>query len=159
MMKRAIFFLHGLDSSSRGNKGRWFLHHFPQMIVKDYSGSLDERLESLDKQCQSYDQLVLIGSSFGGLMAVNFALQHPQKCEKLVLLAPALNFNRFIVPDEKLSLSTHLIIGEHDTVTPPAAVLPLAKQCFSNLRITLCDDDHMLAKTFQTLDWYGMIEP
>ena len=156
-MKRATFFLHGLESSSQGNKGRWFQKQFPQMIIRDYQGSLNERMKILDKLCRAYEQLVLVGSSFGGLMAVNYAMLHPEKCEKLILLAPALNFDGFVLPKEKLKIPTLLIIGEDDTVTPADVVLPLAEKCFTNLKITLCNDDHMLASVFRTLGWHRMI--
>ena len=149
--------MHGLESSSRGNKGRWFHQQFPEMIIRDYKGSLTQRMTTLVEQCRPYDHLILVGSSFGGLMAVNYAMLHPEKCEKLILLAPALNFDGFVLPEEQLDIPTKLIIGEHDTVTPPENVLPLAEKCFKNLETTLCNDDHMLAGVFRTLDWHRMI--
>ena len=57
-----------------------------------------------------------------------------------------------------IATPTRLIIGEHDTITPPDKVLPLAKQTFQNLEIVLCNDDHLLHKVFYELDWRDMLK-
>ena len=90
-MKSTQFFLHGLESSSKGTKGRWFAEHFPEMIIPDFSGDLSSRLQSLETVCGDVQNLILVGSSFGGLMATIFAMEHEAQCSRLVLLAPALN--------------------------------------------------------------------
>ncbi len=156
-MKSTLFFLHGLESSSQGRKGRWFQQRFPQMIIGDYRGSINERMKTLTRRCHPFDRLILIGSSFGGLMAVNYAIAHPEKCKKLILLAPALNFDGFVLPQEKCSIPTVLISGEHDSITPHSIVIPLAQRCLSNLETILYNDDHMLARTFPELDWSQLI--
>ncbi len=148
-----MFFLHGLDSSSKGTKGRWFARHFPEMCIPDFQGDLTKRISALEALCRGCDKLVLVGSSFGGLMATCFAMRHPNRCQSLVLLAPALNFPEFSPPEEKIAVPTSLFIGRQDTVTPPDKVLPLAKQSFSQLQIFSYDDDHMLHNSFEELDW------
>lgn len=122
-------------------------------MIADYQGTLADRMELLEEQCRPYDELILVGSSFGGLMAVNFAIHHPDKCKKMILLAPALNFDGFVLPQNPLIIPTVIIIGEHDTVTPPSIVLPLIKKCFTHPEIRICADDHLLADVFQALDW------
>lgn len=151
------FFLHGLDSSSKGTKGTWFKEHFPQVFTPDFSGSLNNRLRQLETLCQDREELLLIGSSFGGLMATCYAAAHPERCNRLILLAPALNFPEFTVPEQKIQVHTRLIIGKHDQVTPPDQVLPLAEKCFSRLQVTLYDDDHLLHKTFAQLKWQELL--
>ncbi len=99
----------------------------------------------------------MVGSSFGGLMATCYARDYPEKCSRLILLAPALNFEEFSPPLKKIQTPTRIIIGEHDTVTPPSLVLPLAKQSFAEAEISLVDDDHMLHTTFFVLDWKTML--
>jgi len=42
-------YIHGLESSSRGTKGRFFRERFPRMVLGDYSGDLEWRLEQLEK--------------------------------------------------------------------------------------------------------------
>ncbi len=150
-------FLHGLDSSVRGTKGRWFARHFPAIHMRDYSGSLEERLAQLRDQCQGLSRLVLVGSSFGALMATYHAIRYPVQCERLILLAPALNFAGFAPPANKILTPTHIIIGRDDIVTPPALVLPLVERTFAAAEIALVDDDHMLHHTFPQLDWQSWL--
>jgi pimeloyl-ACP methyl ester carboxylesterase len=157
-MKKTQFFLHGLESSSKGTKGRWFATHFPEMIIPDFSGDLSSRLQSLKTLCGDVQNITLVGSSFGGLMATIFAMEHEEQCSQLILLAPALNFPEFIIPAVKIAIPTKLIIGEHDTITPPDRVLPLARKVFLDLDVSVCDDDHMLHKVFYELHWQEMLE-
>jgi len=152
-----VFFLHGLESSSRGTKAQWFATHFPAVRLRDYDGDLDRRLTQLEAETAGLDRLVLVGSSFGGLMAACFAAHHPQQCRRLILLAPALNFNGYRPPAAPLAVETLLVIGEHDTVCPPDLVLPLARATFSNLTVRVTDDDHMLHRTFPGLDWPSLL--
>lgn len=151
-------FLHGLDSSIRGTKGQWFREHLPAVQMHDYQGDLEQRLAQLEAQVAGRNNLILVGSSFGGLMAVCFALRHSERCRRLILLAPALNFNAYQPPPTPLTIPTLLIIGARDTVCPPALVLPLAGATFSNLEVHVEDDDHMLHRTFPTLDWPHLLQ-
>ena len=146
-------FLHGLDSSIEGTKAQWFRRHFPGVRLQNYTGDLDERLAQLEAQVAGLERLVLVGSSFGGLMAACFALRSPERCRRLVLLAPALNFVDFHPPAAPIAVPTLVVTGAHDTVCPPALILPLARACFTDLTVRLEDDDHMLHRTFPTLDW------
>ena len=152
-------FLHGLDSSSQGTKGRWFAEHFPDMLIPDFVGDLGNRLQKLEQLCDKLDTVVLVGSSFGGLMATCYAASFPGKCSRLILLAPALNFPEFVPPAIPLDIPTTVIIGEHDTVTPADLVLPLAQSSFANLEIISCDDDHLLHGIFYRLNWHDMLQP
>ncbi|MCP4342269.1 MAG: alpha/beta hydrolase [Desulfobulbaceae bacterium] len=153
MLERIIYFLHGLDSSGKGTKGRFFAKNFPQVVCPDFEGTLPNRLLQLEALCKNQQQLTLIGSSFGGLMATCYATKHPEKITRLVLLAPALNFEAYQPPAEPLQIPTLIIIGKHDTVTPAALVAPLAEATFADLEIRIEHDDHMLHSTFHHLDW------
>lgn len=152
------FFLHGLDSSGKGTKGRWFSKYFPHMYMPNFKGDLATRLRALDTLCRGCDDLTMVGSSFGGLMATCFAMRCPQRCRLLVLLAPALNFPEFSPPAVKNAIPTTLIIGNQDTITPPDIVLPLARRSFSDLKIIRYDDDHMLHNCFSELDWNQLLQ-
>ena len=146
-------FLHGLDSSIQGTKAQWFGRHFPRVRLQNYAGDLDERLAQLEEQVAGLDRLILVGSSFGGLMAACFALRSPERCRRLVLLAPALNFADFHPPAAPIAVPTLVVTGAHDTVCPPKLILPLARASFADLEVRLEDDDHMLHRTFPSLDW------
>lgn len=153
----APIFLHGLDSSTQGTKARWFRQHFPLVRMRDYTGDLSQRLAQLEEQVQGLEQLILVGSSFGGLMATCFALRYPQRCKRLVLLAPALNFGEYRPPAKKITVPTLVIMGRHDTVCPPHLVLPQAEATFSHLELRIEDDDHMLHASFPVLDWPSLL--
>ncbi len=157
-MSNSKYFLHGLDSSCQGTKGRWFAEHYPDMVLSDFTGTLSERVTKLEELCANTKNLILVGSSFGGLMATIFAANHPHACTKLILLAPALNFEEYKPPSELITVPTLLVIGKNDIVTPPDKVLPLAKQSFKNLEIIVEEDDHMLHTSFYKMDWSKLLQ-
>lgn len=155
-------FLHGLDSSGNGTKGRFFQEHFPETHTPNFDGSLENRLEQLENLCfkefDSREKFIFIGSSFGGLMAACFAKRYPKHCTRLILMAPALNFPGYKVPPYRIAVPTSLLIGKHDTVTPAQTVIPLARQTFDVLDIKLVDDDHLLHDHFTGLDWRTLLQ-
>lgn len=151
-------FLHGLESSSRGTKGRWLVERFPAVRMHDYHGDLHQRLEQLTDQVAGLNDLILIGSSFGGLMAACFAARHPARCRRLVLLAPALNIARYRPPPEPLDVETLVVLGAQDTICPPDLVLPLARSSFRTLEIRLEEDNHLLHRVFPLLDWRRLLD-
>ena len=151
MIKR--IFLHGLDSSGRGTKGTYFSTRYPDMERPDFDGTLLQRMTQLYKLLGEADTFIAVGSSFGGLMGTVLAVEKPERVHRLILLAPALNFPEFQVPDPKIETETILVIGKDDVVTPPDIVIPAAKATFANLQISIVDDDHLLHHTYAGLDW------
>ena len=77
-------FIHGLESSSQGNKGRYFAERFPDMLIRDYTGDLAERLRQFGDVLAELDDLILVGSSFGGLMATIFAMENNDAVARIV---------------------------------------------------------------------------
>jgi len=150
-------FLHGLDSSGFGTKGRFFSESFPDMLRPDFDGTLSERMERLRAIVDDQRDLVIVGSSFGGLMGACLAIEQPDRVKRLILLAPALNFPEYKPPKSKLATEATVIIGTYDTVTPPGIVIPAAQATFSNLQVKVVEDDHLLHDTFQALDWQKLL--
>jgi len=150
-------FLHGLDSSGFGTKGRYFSKRFPDMQRPDFDGTLSERLVRLEAILQDSRDIIIVGSSFGGLMGACFAINHPGQVKRLIMLAPALNFQEFHPPKEKIAVESLLMIGKDDTVTPPGAVIPVAEATFSDLKIMVVPDDHLLHNSYQDLDWPSLL--
>jgi len=150
-------FLHGLDSSGHGTKGRYFSKHFPTMLRPDFDGSLTQRMEQLKEIIVDMGKLIVVGSSFGGLMGACLCQDQPEKVKRLIMLAPALNFPEYQIPDKKICTESLLVIGKRDTVTPPDVVIPAAEATFSHLETTLVDDDHLLHNYFQNLDWQTLL--
>jgi len=147
-------FIHGLESSSLGNKGVFFRARYPDMIIEDFEGTLEQRMEKLNRMLSGRKDVILIGSSFGGLMAAIYACRHVDRIRKLILLAPALDLDDFKpFAGKRLSLPVTIFHGRHDDVVPPAPVREIASRVFENLTYHLVDDDHPLRKTFTTYDW------
>jgi pimeloyl-ACP methyl ester carboxylesterase len=152
-------FLHGLDSSSRGTKGTYFRGRYPEMLMEDFSGPLAERMDKLTSRLDRKGNLILVGSSYGGLMAALFACLHPARTRRLILLAPALGHTDFspwyATP---LQLPVTLYHGRHDIVVPPGPTRRIAERLFGNLDHRLVNDDHDLHRVFPTLDWNRLLE-
>lgn len=102
-----IFYLHGFASSARSSKATMFkakleergvpLHtpdfnepDFYTLTISRMVGQVREGIESLDR---GREPVALIGSSLGGFVAVQTAVAMPERVAKLVLLAPALDFD------------------------------------------------------------------
>ena len=99
-----VVYLHGFASSAASAKAAYFgakLHeqgvtvHTPDLNLPDFSTLTITRM--VDQVAQHIDGLadarvVLIGSSLGAFVAVQVALARPGRVDRMVLLAPALDF-------------------------------------------------------------------
>jgi pimeloyl-ACP methyl ester carboxylesterase len=151
-------FIHGLESSNQGTKGVFFKEEFPDMIIPNFPGTLQERMEKLNEILSGKSGIRIVGSSFGGLMAAVFAAEHENRVDKLILLAPALNLMEFSdYHQKKLSLPVWMYHGRDDEVIPLETVEEIAKKIFLNLTFHAMDDDHYLHKTFKTIDWKTLL--
>ncbi len=151
-------FIHGLLSSGRGFKANFLRNLFPDMITPDFPGDLEERMAKLEAILAEGDEHILIGSSYGGLMAALYACAHPNQVKKIILLAPALPFHPFDEnPPEPCDVPAIVFHGRNDTIVPISATRTLAEQVFTNLQFNEVDEDHMLHHTVQQLDWLALI--
>jgi len=152
-------FIHGLESTSQGTKGLYFRERYPEMIIEDYTGALEVRMEKLEAVLAGKDKLILVGSSFGGLMAAIYACRHPAKVRRLILLAPAINLEEFEpYAGQALALPVHLYHGRRDDVVPPGEVRAVAERTFRNLTYCFVEDDHSLHDTFQAIPWEELLK-
>jgi uncharacterized protein len=100
------FYLHGFASSPQSSKAAFFRtrlaeHHVPVHIpdfnLPDFSTLTISRM--VDQVGQALDEvrrdsrIVLIGSSLGAFVAVQVAVRYRPRIDRLVLLAPALDFS------------------------------------------------------------------
>jgi len=147
-------FIHGLLSSGQGFKARLLRERLPGILTPDFPGDLDERMAKLEAILSEGDRHVLIGSSFGGLMAALYTCRHPQRVKKAILLAPALPFHAFADhPPAPCDVPVIIFHGERDAIVPLEPTRALAEQVFRHLQFHVVDDDHMLHETVQKLDW------
>ena len=99
-----FIYLHGFASSPRSSKAAFLTRKLaargvtlqtPDLNEPDFSTLTVRRmLEQAGRliEAQPDEPSMLLGSSLGGFVAVQAALQHPAKVRRLVLLAPALEF-------------------------------------------------------------------
>jgi pimeloyl-ACP methyl ester carboxylesterase len=96
-----IVYLHGFASSPLSSKAQFFRRRFeqrgveveiPQLDGGDFANLTVTGQMAVIKRAVAGRRVVLMGSSLGGYLAALYAFQHPEEVEKLVLLAPALNF-------------------------------------------------------------------
>jgi pimeloyl-ACP methyl ester carboxylesterase len=115
-------------------------------------------MHKLDGLLSGKNDLILVGSSYGGLMAVQYAMENENSVKKLILLAPALNLPEFSSNSYKqLQLPVIIYHGTDDDVVDPYIVKEIALKYFSNLEHHLVDDDHSLHKIFPVLDWKNLL--
>jgi pimeloyl-ACP methyl ester carboxylesterase len=102
-VRRALY-LHGFASSAKSSKAAFFASGFaehgielrtPDFNAPDFSTLTVSRMvkqigAEIDEAGE--DLVALIGSSLGGFVAIHSALQRPGLVERLVLLAPAIDF-------------------------------------------------------------------
>jgi pimeloyl-ACP methyl ester carboxylesterase len=147
-------FIHGLESTSQGTKGMFFREHYPDMILEDFTGSFSQRMEKLEGLLAGKEPLILVGSSYGGLMAAVYACQHEERVAKLILLAPALHVESYKpYRNKRLDIPIAIYHGLQDDVVPLKAIRPIAGQLYSNHRFYAVEDDHSLHATFASLNW------
>ena len=157
-MANQLVFIHGLESTAQGTKGKFFSHKFPQMIIENYTGDFDTRMVKLRGLLAGSAELILVGSSYGGLMATQYAMENEGCVKKMILLAPALNLPEFRPPAQtKLDLPVVIYHGTGDDVVDPYIVKTIALKYFSNLEHNFVDDDHSLHKAFPLLDWKNLL--
>jgi predicted esterase len=158
-MKYTRVFIHGLESSGSGTKGSFFSRRYKGMLTEDFKGTLEDRMAKLQKLLADKKDLILVGSSYGGLMAALYTCDNPDKVKKLVLLAPALDladFDRCL--DKRISVPAELFHGNADDVVDPVPVKEKALTVFGRLKYHLVEDDHPLTATFPLMDWDTLLE-
>ena len=164
---RNIIFIHGLESSGSGFKGSYLKSLFPDILnpnFKKYKKSmsldilLEDRMAYLNLILKEENSWIIIGSSFGGLMATLYAIRNPEKTERLILLAPFLA-TPLLQIDINLSINIPTIIfhGKNDNVALYTASRKRAYQLFTHLEFNTTEDHHDLNETITTLNWNKIV--
>ncbi|MBN2568214.1 MAG: alpha/beta fold hydrolase [Deltaproteobacteria bacterium] len=157
-MNLTRIFIHGLESSSKGTKGVFFRETYPGMIVEDYPGSLEKRMEKLNRLLTGRNDIILAGSSFGGLMAAIYACENEDRVRKVILLAPALHLEDFHpYLGKRLNMPAVVFHGTRDEVVPLSLVRRITENIFKNITYNVVDDDHPLRETFLSYDWDNLL--
>lgn len=158
-MSNPLVFIHGLESTSQGTKAQYFRKLFPEMMIEDYTGDFNTRMNKLTKVLDGKDNLILVGSSYGGLMAAQYARDHEKRVKKLILIAPALILEGFDkTPAKPLEIPVVIYHGTKDDVVNPDEVKAIAEKAFARLEHHFVDDDHPLNTIFPLLNWKELLE-
>ena len=99
-----VLYLHGFASSPQSSKASFFSKRLavdgiqaivPDLNAPDFSTlTVSRMLQQVTGVLESStDPLAIIGSSLGGFVAIQAALARPAQVDRLVLLAPALDFD------------------------------------------------------------------
>ena len=99
-----VLYLHGFASSPQSSKARFFAGRLaardisvtvPDLNEPDFSTLTVSRMlgQVSELIARSAGPVSVVGSSLGGFVAVQAARQHPDRITRLVLLAPALDFD------------------------------------------------------------------
>ncbi len=158
-MKHFTLFIHGQESSSQGTKGVFFRNLFPEMIIPDFTGDVSERMLKLNELLEDKEEIIMIGSSLGGLMAALYTFENKKKIKKLILLAPAINlpeFNPYV--SQTIGIPVYVFHGREDELLPLKDIQDISKKVFTNLKFTVLDDDHRLSRKFTSIDWANLLE-
>lgn len=158
-----IIFIHGLESSGKQFKAQYLKSIFPNIITPDFKpfdlkqtlkSILFERMMQLKTILEERDNWIIIGSSFGGLMGTLYALQNPEKVERLILFAPFFTVEELIdLNFEPIKIPVVVYHGKNDKVVPLEQAMKRAKELFQNLEYNIVDDDHYLHTTIKNINW------
>jgi len=152
-----IIFIHGLESSGSGFKGRLFKKEIPGIITPDFKGSLEKRMELMEDILEGAQPWIIIGSSWGGLMSAIYTRDHPDKVSLLILLAPVLVHPELDSINQAIDVPVIVYHGKNDTVVPLKRTKERAKILFSHLQYNTVEDDHMLHPTVEAINWQGIL--
>lgn len=136
-----LYFFHGLESGPHGSKYQSLEQAFG-VFSPDFQGmDIWERLQKIELETRQMRELIVVGSSYGGLLAALLYSQAPERFKGLVLMAPALH-HPAAEQVERLPAEAVVIHGREDTVVPLEAV---RQKCNAlGVDITVVEDDHGL---------------
>ena len=146
-----VAFLHGLETGPHGAKYQALRRLIPDIMAPDCEGifDIDARLAVIERELTGRNELLLVGSSFGGLAAVLLASRHPERVAGCVLCAPAVQ-GLDLAQLRSLPAETVIIHGRQDEIVPLAASAALAAR-FSMVRLLVVEGGHRLAESLELL--------
>lgn len=150
-----VQFIHGLEGSPQGSKARLFDEHFnactPEMPTQDFEASVQVQAEALE----SFAPEVVVGSSFGGAVAVELLKRGLWTGPTLLLAQAAFRYD----PNASLpaGVPVWIVHGLGDTLIDVEESRRLAATGdASHVRLIEVDDDHPLHASVESgalIDW------
>lgn len=112
----SIYFLHGLESGPRGSKYLSLRDEYPEIKTIDFQGFSDpnDRFMKALMEIHEDEEIILVGSSLGGLVAYLLEQSGQRNVKGMVLCAPALlRYNGEFLP---VSCPTVVVMGNRDEI-------------------------------------------
>ncbi|MED6305761.1 MAG: alpha/beta hydrolase [Candidatus Thermoplasmatota archaeon] len=151
-----LVWAHGLWGSPNGSKVTAIRESGIEVISPDFNEmELIDRVELL-KETIEIGNVVLAGSSWGGLACALTAQEKPEKLKGLLLLAPALHYpeppnddpEKLKAPDE---LPVTIIHSITDDIVPISASKDYIKKSENNVRLIKVEDSHILENSIDLI--------
>jgi hypothetical protein len=143
-----VQFIHGLESSPQGVKAQLLARHFtactPEMNTRDFAASVEVQAAAL----REFAPHVLVGSSYGGAIAVELLQRGIWRGPTLLLAQAALRRGQPAeLPD---GVTVWLVHGTRDTLIDPEDSRVLARSGSPDrVRLFEVDDVHALHTTVE----------
>ena len=151
-----LVWAHGLWGSPNGSKVTAVRESGIEVISPDFNEmELVDRIELLEKTIQIGD-VVLAGSSWGGLACALTAQKKPDKLKGLLLLAPALHYpetpndnpDNLIGPE---GIPVTIIHSKTDDIVPISASKDYVKRSGNNVNLIVVEDSHVLENSIELI--------
>lgn len=147
--KYPLYFFHGLESGPHGRKYHRLAEDFEVNSPDFQKMDIWERLEKAEKETRGLENIIVVGSSFGGLLAALLYDRHPERFLGYVLMAPALHREEVRKEVEAMPPNAVVIHGRQDNVVP---IEPVRDFCADRgVTITEVDDGHRLQNSLELM--------
>ncbi len=154
-VRRKLYYIHGKDSGPDGFRAQFLKARYPWIRIPQLTNDIDERRRALDAAIEPPARL--IGSSLGGLSALDYVQRRADRVSAMVLLAPAVGFfdpayrtpeilefvSRLTIP---AGVPATVIAAINDDVIPLAAIEALVRRSPDpdRVRFVKLEDEHLL---------------
>ncbi len=151
-----LVWAHGLWGSPNGSKVTAIRESGIEVISPDFNEmELVDRVELL-KETIDVGDVVLAGSSWGGLACALTAQEKPEKLRGLLLLAPALHYpehpndvpEKLIAPD---NVPVTIIHSTTDDIVPISASKDYIERSGNNVQLIEVEDNHVLEDSIELI--------
>ena len=144
-LEMKLLFFHGLESGPHGSKFQTLSKHF-EIESPDFQNlALEERVAKAEALTEGEDDLVVVGSSFGGLVASILYDKHPERFRGYVLMAPALHH----LEPKSMPERCAVIHGNADEIVPFEDVKRICAKF--GAPFFEVDDEHRLANSHELM--------
>ena len=151
-----LIWAHGLWGSPNGSKVTAIRESGIEVVSPDFNNmELEKRIEILN-EIVSKEEVILAGSSYGGLACALVAQQQPEQVKGMLLLAPALHLpespndfpDNLIAPND---LPITIIHSTTDEIVPISASQNYIERSENNINLIEVEDSHVLENSIELI--------